>query len=279
MEDQYKLKDLVDELPDDLEDEDSMYAPKKTFINKLLWKVFRIQPSKDTAKAYAKAVIQRKILIHLSKIVAKQLLKMFIVRNLEKLAVNKLDKHFHNGQVTDWFDQQIEKVYQENPNYQPLSIEEFKKTSIWQRNAAEWRDKTKNQIIRRLSYRMLTILITILCAKIPLPGAFLYSIPARIILAYIGIRIAFGSISHMVVQHGKDSLILGISLTKAGFEITNPELFVRRKSDQKIVRIFLPDPPKKIYEITEQDIHEIEKENASLDQIKKELKVSHDSSK
>jgi hypothetical protein len=282
VQDQYDLKELIREIPDDLDKlEDGQFPEdRKNFITKFLWKLYKVKPKDDTDKAFNYAIIKRRFLVNttwlLGRLLVFRLVKMFIELNLQKCYVNKLDKHFHNGKLTDWLDNQIQSVYDKNPDYQPLSIEEFKKTSIWQRNVAEWRDKTKKQVIRRLTKRSLTIILFILVGKIPTMYSTFFAIPTRLVLAYLGVRLAVGSINTMVVSHNGNSVIIGLSLTRYGFELNNLELFVRRKSDGKIVRVELPDVPKEIYALTKEDIKEFEKENKSEDQVKKELAVIHD---
>lgn len=283
VEKQYKVKDLIREIPDDIENFDHEYAPpnRDRWYIKFLWKLYNfIQPTKDTDKEFELAVRFRTIMVLATKFiviaVVRHFIKVFVNYNLEKLAVSKLDKHFNNGRLVAWFDKEIEKVYKANPDYKPLSIEEFKKTTTWQRNAAEWRDKTKKQIIKRMSHRVFTATILLLCTRIPLPFSFLYSIPARIALAYVGCRLAIGSINTMVVAHNGNSLCLGVSFTKLGFEIVNPELFVRRKSDDKIVRVELPKVPYELYDYTEKELKEIKDVDKSFEQLKKELSVVHD---
>jgi hypothetical protein len=284
VEDQYKVKDLIRQVPDDIEEisdhPGALSKQNRNFITRFLWKVFAVQPKNETDKAFNRAVKMRTFLVTTTWVIARmvifRLVRMFVEFNLQKLYVNKLDKHFHNGALTDWLDKQIQSVYDSNPDYVPLTIEEFKKTTIWQRNAAEWRDKSNKQIIRRLSKRSLTVILLILVGKIPSVYSTFFDIPARIALAYLGVRLSMGSINTMVVSHNGNSVILGLSFTRYGFELNNPELFVRRKSDGKIVRVELPDIPKELYLPTKEDIKEFEKENKSIDQIKKELAVIHD---
>lgn len=282
--DQYKLKDIADKLPDDLYDLDptkSRIKVEKNTVNRFLWNniIPKVQPD-DKEGAwfnYTKALAVRKFLITGVMVIASQITRMFVNYNLKNLAITQLNKNYHNGAIVTYLDQQIQKVYDTNPDYVPVPMSEFVKTSIWQRNVAEWRDKTKNQKIRQLTRHTFNALITILCGKIPFPGNFLYTIPAKIILAYLGCCLATGSIYTLVVKHGKDSLLLRITLTKYGYELTDPELFVRRKSDGKLVRVILPDIPKKLYELTKEDLNRYEKDNVSLEQLKRRIEANNDS--
>lgn len=282
--DQYKLKDLINsnKIPDDLYDLDptkSRLQIEKNPLNRLLWKVVpKVQPDDKPGAFmnYTRALAVRKFLISGIIVILKQLTKIFINLGLKKLAVTQINKDFNNGKFYNWFGKQIQNVYDTNPDYEPVPINEFVKTSIWQRNAAEWRDKNKNQIIRQLSKHTFTAVLMILCSKVPLPGNFLYTIPARIILAYVGCSLAVGSIYSLVVQHGNNSVLVRITLTKYGFELSDPELFVKRKSDGKLVRVILPDVPKELYAITKEDLKQYKKEGLDLEQLKKKVAVTND---
>lgn len=282
VEDKYKLKNFTHQIPDDVDllGDQGLKEENRNFITRWLWKIFDIQPKYDTDKSLRKAIGYRKMFVMgtwmLGRWIAFQLMNIFAERHLQKIYVNKLDKHFHNGALVNWLDKQIQSVYDSNQNYQPLPIEQFKKTSIWNRNAAEWRDKTSKQKIRRLTKRSLTIILFILIGKIPSVYSSLFGIPARLVLAYLGVRLAVGSINKMVVSHNGNSVIIGLSYTRYGFELNNLELFVRRKDDRKIVRVELPDPPRQLYLPTKKDLSRFLKENKSEDQIKKELAVVHD---
>jgi len=249
------------------------------FVDEILFKIIKIKPNKtgwlNEARANALSILIPRII----KFTLVRLLSIFINTNLQKLAESKLNKHFNNGALYNWFEDQIENVYRKHPEYTNITIHEFKKEGIWQQNAAEWRDKTKGQIIRRLSHRSITIIIMILACKLPLPFRFLsslYAIPARILLAYVGCRLATGSINHFAVDFGNDTLILGISLTRVGFEIVQPELVVRRRTDGKMVRVELPDVPTNLYYPTKEEVEDFVKNEPSLEDIKKEVERRND---
>ena len=225
---------------------------------------------------YTRAIGVRKFLMSGVIVIIKQFTKIFIRYNMKKLAVSQISKNFRNGKLYNWIGQEIQKVYDTNPDYRSVPMSEFVKTSIWFRNAAEWRDKNKTQIIRQLSKHTFTAVLTILCSKVPLPGNFLYTIPARIILAYVGCSLAVGSIYSLVVQYERESLLVRVTFTKYGFELSDPELFVRRKSDGKLVRVILPDIPKELYAITKEDLNQYEKEGLDLEQLKKKVAVNND---
>lgn len=249
------------------------------FMDEILFKMIKFKPNKsgwlNEARARALSILVPRII----KFMLVRLLSIFINSNLQKLAETKVNKHFNNGKLYHWFENTIEQVYRKHPEYTNVTIHEFKKEGIWQQNAAEWRDKTKAQIIRRLTHRSITIIIMILVCKLPLPFRFLsslYAIPARILLAYVGCRLATGSINHFAVDFGNDTLILGISLTRVGFEIVQPELVVRRRIDGKIVRVELPDVPTSLYYPTKEEVENFVKNEPSLEDIKKEVERRND---
>ena len=137
-------------------------------------------------------------------------------------------------------------------------------------------NKTRSQIIKQLSERSLTLIVLLLVTLIPLPLASLYTIPAKIILAYLGCRLVVGgSINTLVVDHEGNSLVLGVSFTRVGFELVNPELFVRRTDDGKLVRVELPAVPRELYAISRDDLEDFAHNEPTLQELKDEVMMNN----
>ena len=255
-------------------------AKPRDIADKIFFKIFDVKPNKDP-NAWLNVWRAKSItvfLTKLSKFVLKALLKRFINLKLEQFAATKIDEHFRNGVLYDWFTDQIYSIYERYPDYRPVTLEEFKKTGIWERNAAKWRDRTRSQILKHLTDRSFLLIILLLVTMIPLPLASLYSIPARIILAYLGCRLAVGgSINTLVVDHEGNSLVLGVTFTRVGFELTNPELFVRRIDDGKLVRVDLPPVPRELYAISKDDLEDFERNEPTLKELKNEVMRNNES--
>ena len=172
---------------------------------------------------------------------------------LNKFTAAKISQYFNQGKLYRWMNLQISEIYRKHPEYRPMNIEQFKKTGRWERLTGEWRDKTRSQQIRRLSNRLLVIILGILLSRLKLPMADLYSIPARILLAYMGCKLAVGSINNLVVEHEGNSILIGLTLTRAGLELTNAQLLVKR-NDNKMVHVDIPRIPPELYMISKKDV-------------------------
>ena len=247
-------------------------------IDKFFYKIFEIKPSKDP-NAWLTPLRAKSITYFLTKITQIAILhlfSMFVHTKLDRFTAMKISESFRSKKLYRWMTMQIKEIYRKYPQYRPMSIDQFKKTRLWSRFTAEWRDKTQNQRIRRLSKRMLVIIILILVKKLPFPSPLtsLYCIPARIILAYLGCQLAVGSINTIVIEHEGNSIIMGLTLTRFGLELVHPQLVVMR-NDGKMVNVDLPRIPLELYAITKQDIdnHKM----VPIDELKKKVESNNDS--
>lgn len=98
----------------------------------------------------------------------------------------------------------------------------------------------------------------------------LYAIPAKILLGYLGFKLATGSISQLAVDFEDETLMMGITLTKYCYEMTNVELVVRR-NDGKMVRVDLPEIPKHLYLPNRKEVQEILDSDIDFEDIKREV--------
>ena len=253
------------------------------WFDKMAWKIFNIQPStKPNAWFnYNRAIGLRRLLIKLSKWLIRSLVSMFVDNKLRQFTEHRISQYFHNGELYNWFTKQINEVYKKHPEYRPVPIEEYKKTRFWQNAAAEWRDKTTKQKLHKARLYASTLVFMYLCTHLSPPfflTELVMSLPIRILLAYFGYQFIFGSIYDIVAEHEGNSLLLKLSLTKDGFALTDPELYVIRTTDGKLVRVDLPQVPKELYLIRESDIREFEKNtNDSLQDESIMLKEDVDS--
>lgn len=242
-------------------------AKPKNKIDEILYKIFNFKPSSDPGAFFnaTRAKALTVFCVRMAYIVARALARSFVEAKLAEFAAQKVDKQFKNGKLYNWFKEQVDRAYKLHPEYKPMPIEEFKKTSQWNRFRSEWLDKTRPQVIRRMSLQTLYTVLYCLSLESNLPFAFLYEIPTRIVLAYLGVRLGIGSINDIVIDFEGNTIALGVSYTKLGYELTYPELLCKRE-DGKMVRVDLQEVPPELYAITKEDIEEVEKEGVKLKQ-------------
>ena len=177
-----KLDDVIDAVEDHIKQHEILNIPtdgtelpkeyplkNKDWVDKTLWKILRGDGKYDEKTAllkYKQAIAGRIIFIKVVKMVTRWLLKVFIQMKLDKFAATKINQYFKNGELHKWFTYQINEVYYNHPEYEPVTIAELKKTSIWNRIASEWREQSKNQKIRKLSKVGLSAVIGVLCTMI-----------------------------------------------------------------------------------------------------------------
>lgn len=240
-------------------------ATPKNKLDEILFKIFHFEPNPDPNAWFnvTRAKSLTLLCVRCAYIIGRAMIRTFVEGQLEKFAAQKIDNRFKNGRLYNWFREQVGRAYQLHPEYKPISAQEFAKTSLWDKYRSEWLDKSRPQVIRRMSLQTLYTIIYCLSLESALPFAYLYEIPVRIILSYMGIRLGIGSINNLVVDFEGSSLALGVTYTKLGYELVYPELICRRE-DGKLVRVDLPDVPKELYAITQEDINEIEKEGIKL---------------
>lgn len=288
IQDNYDLKDIVynndptqTDWPDRVPDEH--IDPNADFIEKTGWKIFRFQPSLDPdAKffTYKRAVALRILATRFAVSISTYLQGLFVNFKTVNFTQQKISQYFHDGEVYNWFTENINNIYKQHPEYRPVPIEEFKQTGIWERGAAEWREKTKDQILHRLPRRILGGIVLFLCGRINPPyyiNNIVVSVAVRLLLGYLGINMILGSVYTLVLEHEGNSVILGITLTKYGAEMTQPELVVRRRDNDKLVRVDMPKVPLDLYLIRQSDLDACEKyEGMDLEDIRKEVAPEND---
>ena len=242
-------------------------AQPKNKIDEILYKIFNFKPNPNPDAFFnaTRAKALTVFCVRMAYIVARALTRTFVEGKLGEFAIQKVNDQFKNGKLYNWFKEQVDRAYKLHPEYKPIYIEEFRKTSQWNRFRSEWLDKTRPQVIRRMSLQTLYTVLYCLSLESNLPFAFLYEIPTRIVLAYLGIRLGIGSINDVVIDFEGNTIALGVSYTKLGYELCYPELICRRE-DGKLVRVDLQEVPPELYAITKEDIEEVEKEGIKLPQ-------------
>ena len=201
-------------------------------------------PTKRAAEIGLPALIAGTVMMVLT-----WLLNTFVGIQLNKFAAIKMEKTLQNQKLYDWIQKTINQVYIDHPEYKPMGLKEFKKTSIWTRFAAEWRDKTAKENVINITDAAFNTFLLKICRTLPLPffTGFMYCIAARFVLTYLGCKMGSGALFNLVIDFEGNSLHLGLTFTRLGFEITKPILYVTRQTDKKMVKVNLPDIPRSLY--------------------------------
>lgn len=259
-------------VPDDIPIKDA------GMLDRELWKIFKIQPEFKPKPwfNYNRAFGLRLFLVKFCQFVVKNLLAMFVMKKVDQFTAKKIHVYLKEGKLYDWMKKQVEDVYKKHPVYEPVPIEEFVDTGVWERNAAEWRDKNRDQFLTRLKPRFILAVITFLCTKIPSPvlvSNIIVILVVKIILGFLGFPMVFGSLHNIVVSFEGNSVIMGLTLTTLGYELSKPELYVRRRDNGKLVCVDLEKPPLELYLPTKEGLakYYTDCDGANIEKFKKNL--------
>lgn len=234
-------------------------APLDNPFSRFLYKNIKIQPKDlgDRKNPVALAIYLRLTVIAVVYYILRNAVKMFIGYKFNSLATASINKNYKEGKLYDYIKFQIDKVYINNKNYLKLSKKEFEKTKWYERMLSEWRSKKNAKAYLNLfTDKAFNALLIAMCnsfASVFL-GIFI-AIPIRLVFAYLGIRIAGGSLDTIIVDMEGSTVSMGISYTPYGLELTECKLYVKR-SDDKLVEIDLPRVPRKLYSPDIKDINE-----------------------
>ena len=251
-------------------------------IKEWVQKYIKIEPSKkpddwlNAKRARALGIIAANIV----KIMVVYLFKTFVTLQIDKFSAAKMEKTLENKRVYEFLDKSIQDVYKKHPNYNPMTLNQFKGTGLWEKFKAEFRDKTKNQIIINVADSSFNFLILKLCTRLPLPflSSFLYIFVIRIMLTYIGCKMGSGSIWDLVVKFNDNIIKLGLVFNSTGFELIKPVLYVTRENNE-MVSVKLPEIPRSYYRIKLDEANKILDEygdDMDLSKLKKEVARRND---
>ena len=234
-------------------------APWNNPFSRFIYKTVKIQPRdvgdhKDPVRV---AMVYRLTAVAIVYFIIKQAVKMFVSYKLNSLAVASLNKNYKEGKLYDYIKFQIDKVFLKNKGYSKLSPEEFKKTKWFEKMLSEFRSrKTAKAYFELFTDKAFNALLIAICNSFTsfFLGIFI-AIPIRFIFAYLGIKIAGGSIDTVIVNMDGNTVSMGVSYTKYGFEVTECKLYVKNE-EGKVVEIDLPRVPRKLYKPDIKDLNE-----------------------
>lgn len=232
-------------------------------------------PSPDPKPKMSKDEAAKVLLTFTAKILLGHLITLFVDMQLSKFTVNTIRKNQKNKKLFKYINSQVDLVYHKHPDYTSCNAEEFMKSSIFDYMISEWREKTAKERLKLLSYKSIDALITVLVSDIvPVPGSSTLAIPVKMVLSYLGVRGVIGSLYNIALEIDGNTISFGVDLRPNGFLLTNLILYTFNQ-DKKLIGTYLPDPPEKYYQITDEDIDEIlDKygEDQNLDILRKEIK-------
>lgn len=187
-----------------------------------------------------------------TRLVLRSLFSLIVGIPLTNFTVSRINKHMKNKALYNWMMGHINKVYTDHPEYSPVSIPTFKKANVFQKIVSEWRDTTIKEDLSNLSDKAFDTFLMVICERLPFYAGFLYAIPAKMLLTYLGCRMGVGSIYTLVVDIEGNSVTLGLCFTRLGFILSAPKLYVS-KDHRKLVRVNLPEIPRSIYSTSVKD--------------------------
>ena len=213
-------------------------------------------------------------------------MKKVVEISTKKMAITTMRKTISNEKMYNYFKSHIDEVYAKNPSYRPISKEEYENTNLFQKFAAHFRKRSKDQILTDISKQALDVtldihLLPLLATKlaISLPMfvlLFAFNKPIKILLSSIGISLKLGSIDHQIVTFEGKCMHMGLDLSPNGFRIVNVELysFVGKGDNKKLIMTKIPDPPEELYKPTKSDVLEFLKKYPAntIDGIKTEMR-------
>lgn len=238
-------------------------APKQAHFNNMQ----KTQMTKEEAVIFLAKFSTKLILGHF--------LSYFIDMQLSKFTVNVIRKNQQNKLLFDYINKQVDMVYRRNPDYTSCSAKAFMQTPIYDYMLAEWREKSAKERAKLLAYKSIDNMITIAVGDaVPLPGSSVLALPIKMLLSYCGVRGVIGSLYNIALEIDGNTLSFGVDFRPDGFLLTNIILYTFNK-EHRLIGTYLPDPPDKYYQITQEDIDKILKkygDDANIDVFKKEIK-------
>lgn len=206
----------------------------------------------------------------LGKIVIGLIIHLFVRHKIKNFTLQFIKESEKNKQLVRFIEKEIEKVYAKHPEYEICTLEQFKKTSMFNYIASEWRDKDTRQVslhIRKHAVEIATEVI--LTEAIPIPGSTALIYPTIAMLYYMGLD--FGtSIMEVIVNFNSYCLSIGINLRPIGFVLNNLVLY-SFKDKTKLVGTDLTDPPEDLYKVTVAEAKEFVKKYENEEKLKQDI--------
>lgn len=207
----------------------------------------------------------KSVSIVIAKIIIGSIIERFVDNKVNNLALKVVMNSESNKGLADFIEKEISKVYIKHPNYKICTLEQFKRTSIFEYVISEWRDKDSREIALQARKHIFDAALKAALAEgIPVPGSVVLMYPIKAALHYWGFDIGT-SITELVVSYKSHCLSIGIHLRPIGYVLNNIVLY-SFKDKNKLVATNLKDPPEDLYKITNEEAKKILKkyEDTSL---------------
>lgn len=227
-------------------------------------------------------VPERKVqaLKKLSFIMGRLLIGFFINRfadmKLSKFTINKLSNNMKNKKFVHHLQSEIQKVYKKHTSYSPCNASQFKSTPIFNYMLAEYRNRSVEEVAKKVSIKSFDALITAIASNaVTLPASGLLAIPIKALMTYAGVRLnGFGAVYHLITDLGGQVIKMDLILANDGFRLSNMAIFCFDKNG-KLIQVDIKDPPYDSYKLTHEEIKSILRKfskSLNLDIFKKEVK-------
>lgn len=192
----------------------------------------------------------------IAKIIIGSIVEKFVDNKVNNFAIKVIAKKKENENLIKFLNKEITEVYNKHPEYKTCTLEQFKKTSIYEYIVSEWRDKNINEIaLQARKHAFNSAIMAFLAEAIPIPGSTILMYPIKAALHYLGFNIGT-SITELIISFNSHCLSMGINLRPIGYILNNITLY-SFKDKNKLVATNLKDPPEDLYKITNEDAKRI----------------------
>lgn len=186
------------------------------------------------------------------------LINRFVDMKLSKFTINTLTRNMRNKKFVDHLRSEIAKVYLKNKNYTPCSGSQFKDTDIFNYMLAEYRDKTAQEIAKKVTVKSFDILISVIVSDaVNIPAGGLLAIPLKALMTYAGINLnGFGAVYHLVTDLGGQAISMDLILHRSGFVLNNMSIYCFNKYND-LIEVPIKEPPYDTYKLTVKEAKQI----------------------
>lgn len=214
----------------------------------------------------------------LGKIVIGIIIERFVSNKVNNFTLKIIKNSEGNENLTNFIEDEINKVYTKHSDYKRCTMEQFKKTSMFNYMISEWRDKDAREIalsVRKHAFD--AAIASALGVGIPIPGSTVLMYPIKGALQYLGLDIG-SSIAELVVNYKSHCLSMGIHLRPIGYVINNIILYSFRANGKDLVATNLKDPPEDLYKITPEEARKILDKYRDTELVKRDINLIYSKS-
>lgn len=213
----------------------------------------------------------------IGKIVIGMIIERFVDNKVNNFALKVIKNSESNKGLTDFIDNEIERIRTKHPEYKRCTMEQFKNTSIFNYVISEWRDKDTREIaIQARKHIFDSAIAAILGEGIPIPGSTVLMYPIKAALQYMGLDIG-SSITELIVNYRTHCLSMGIHLRPIGYVLNNIILY-SFKENGKLVASNLKDPPEDLYKINHNEAKKILNKYRDTELVKRDINLIYSKS-